>query len=90
MGSGRSDRFVGAAIVAAALVAAGLIAWRPEYSLPVLACAELIAAVACARMVRTTLRRTPPAPVAAAFLAGLALFWASIAVLSAYWYSRGQ
>ena len=83
-----SERFTSPAIVVAAIAAAGVIALRPQLSLFVLAGAETIAASGCAVMVRTTLRRTPPARTAAAVIAGMGLFWAAMAALSVYWFAQ--
>lgn len=84
----QAERFTSPAIAVAVIVGVGVIAVRPEFALLVLAGAEAIAAGGCAMMVRTTLRRTPPAPIAAVLIAALGLFWTTMAALSVYWYAQ--
>ena len=81
-----SERFTNPAIAVAMIVAAGTIALRPQFSLLILAGAEAIAVAGCVVMVRTTLRRTPPAKIAAAAIAVMGFFWAAMAALSVFWY----
>ncbi len=83
-----SERFTNPAIAVAVIAAVGVIALRPQFSLLVLAGAEAIAAAGCVVMVRTTLRRTPPAKIAAAVIAVMGLFWAAMSALSVYWFAQ--
>jgi hypothetical protein len=86
----RAERFTSPAIAAAMIVAGIVVVLRPGAALLVLAGAEAIAAAGCAMLVRTTLRRTPPAPSAAVLFAVKALFWAAMAALSVQWYAQGR
>lgn len=84
-----ATRFTDPAVAVAAVVAVVLIAIDPNEALLVLCAAEFVVGAGCAAHVRTSLKRTPPAPPSAALFTVLALFWLGMSGLSLWWYVRG-
>lgn len=84
-----ATRYTDPGIVLAAIVAAVLIAIDPDEALLVLCAVEFVVGAGCAAHVRTSLKRTPPAPPSAALFVVLALFWLTMSGLSAWWYFQG-
>ncbi len=81
--------FTDPAVAVATIVATVLIVIDPRQALMILAAAEFVVGAGCANHVRTSLKRTPPAPPSALLFAVLAAFWLTMAGLSLWWYVRG-
>lgn len=84
-----ATRYTDPGIVLAAIVAAVMIAIDPDEALLVLCAVEFVVGAGCAVHVRTSLKRTPPAPPSAALFSALALFWLTMSGLSGWWYFQG-